>query len=65
MTDRIVRGDSLWRISRRTYGEGERHSAIYGANQDQIRDPDLIYPGQVLVLPNQEIRDTGQEGKRE
>ncbi|SFV12911.1 Nucleoid-associated protein YgaU, contains BON and LysM domains [Methylobacterium sp. 174MFSha1.1] len=64
-TVRIVRGDSLWRISRRTYGEGERYSVIYDANQAQIRDPDLIYPGQVLVLPNQDTRDTGQEGKRE
>lgn len=53
-TTRIVRGDSLWRISRRTYGEGEWYTLIYDANQDQIRDPDLIYPGQVLVLPSRE-----------
>ncbi|SEP07250.1 Nucleoid-associated protein YgaU, contains BON and LysM domains [Methylobacterium sp. ap11] len=50
-TARIVRGDSLWRISRRAYGEGDRYTVIYDANQDQIRDPDLIYPGQVFVLP--------------
>jgi hypothetical protein len=50
-TARIERGDSLWRISRRTYGAGLRYTLIYDANQDQIRDPDLIYPGQVLVLP--------------
>ncbi|MGX7705520.1 Ig-like domain-containing protein [Methylobacterium sp. Gmos1] len=61
-TVRIMRGDSLWRISRRTYGEGERFTLIYDANQDQIRDPDLIYPGQVLVLPNQETRDGDREG---
>ncbi|MGU3469142.1 LysM peptidoglycan-binding domain-containing protein [Methylobacterium sp. C33D] len=48
----IERGDSLWRISRRTYGEGERYALIYRANRNQIRDPDLIYPGQVLVLPS-------------
>ncbi|SFL61717.1 Nucleoid-associated protein YgaU, contains BON and LysM domains [Methylorubrum salsuginis] len=50
-TARITRGDSLWQISRRTYGKGNRYTVIYDANQDQIRDPDLIYPGQIFVLP--------------
>ena len=45
-------GNSLWRISRRIYGEGLRYSVIYQANQEQIRDPDLIYPGQIFVLPS-------------
>jgi nucleoid-associated protein YgaU len=45
-------GNSLWRISRRIYGEGVRYSVIYQANQDQIRDPDLIYPGQIFILPS-------------
>ena len=44
-------GNSLWRISRRVYGEGVRYSVIYQANRDQIRDPDLIYPGQIFVVP--------------
>jgi nucleoid-associated protein YgaU len=44
-------GNSLWRISRRVYGEGVRFSVIYQANRDQIRDPDLIYPGQIFVVP--------------
>ncbi len=44
-------GNSLWRISRRVYGEGLRFSVIYQANRDQIRDPDLIYPGQIFVVP--------------
>ena len=44
-------GNSLWRIARRTYGEGIRYTVIYQANADQIRDPDLIYPGQVFALP--------------
>lgn len=52
-TARIVPGDSLWAISRKTYGEGDRYTAIFDANQDQIRDPDLIYPGQVFVLPSE------------
>jgi nucleoid-associated protein YgaU len=47
----IKRGDNLWRISRSLYGRGIRYSTIYKANQDQIRDPDLIYPGQVFVMP--------------
>jgi nucleoid-associated protein YgaU len=45
-------GNSLWRIARRTYGEGVRYTVIYGSNRDQIRDPDLIYPGQVFLLPD-------------
>lgn len=44
-------GNSLWRLARRTYGEGLRYSVIYEANRERVRDPDLIYPGQVLVLP--------------
>jgi nucleoid-associated protein YgaU len=44
-------GNSLWRLARRSYGEGLRYTAIYEANKDQIRNPDLIYPGQVFVLP--------------
>jgi nucleoid-associated protein YgaU len=47
----ISRGDSLWRLSQRIYGEGLRYTVIYGANKSQIRNPDLIYPGQVFVLP--------------
>jgi nucleoid-associated protein YgaU len=45
-------GNSLWRISRRLYGKGIRNSVIYQANKDQIRDPDLIYPGQIFVVPS-------------
>ena len=63
-TARIERGDSLWAISRRTYGEGDRYTAIYDANLDQIRDPDLIYPGQVFVLPSEDAIDAVQNGKR-
>ncbi|MGZ5911315.1 MAG: LysM peptidoglycan-binding domain-containing protein [Reyranella sp.] len=47
----VVRGDSLWNIARAHYGHGMHHTLIYGANKEQIRDPDLIYPGQVLSLP--------------
>lgn len=44
-------GNSLWRIARRSYGQGLRYTEIYQANKDQIRNPDLIYPGQVFVMP--------------
>jgi nucleoid-associated protein YgaU len=48
----IRRGDSLWRISRRVYGHGIRYSTIYLANQKQISDPDMIWPGQVFTVPD-------------
>lgn len=63
-TAQIERGDSLWAISRRTYGEGDRYTAIYDANQDQIQNPDLIYPGQVFVLPSEDVIEAGQTQKR-
>ncbi|BDA84016.1 hypothetical protein Sa4125_15580 [Aureimonas sp. SA4125] len=50
----IRRGDTLWRISRETYGRGARYTVIYLANGDQIRDPDRIYPGQVFRTPKDE-----------
>lgn len=53
VTTTVSRGDNLWRLSHLTYGEGTRYAVIYNANRAQIRNPDLIYPGQVLVLPTQ------------
>lgn len=50
-TTKVVRGDSLWRMSAKLYGRGVRYTEIYQANADQIRNPDLIYPGQILVAP--------------
>jgi nucleoid-associated protein YgaU len=44
-------GNSLWRLARRTYGQGVHFTVIYTANAEQIRDPDLIYPGQIFKLP--------------
>ncbi|PWC29668.1 LysM peptidoglycan-binding domain-containing protein [Teichococcus aestuarii] len=44
-------GHNLWRIARATYGRGTRYTIIYRANQEQIRDPGRIYPGQVFTLP--------------
>lgn len=47
----IQPGNNLWRIASRVYGSGFRYTEIYQANSDQIRNPDLIYPGQVFGLP--------------
>lgn len=47
-------GNSLWRIARRTYGNGVQYTVIYEANKDHIRDPDLIYPGQIFNLPKKQ-----------
>ena len=44
-------GNSLWRISRRALGRGTLYSVIYDANKDQIRDADLIFPGQIFAIP--------------
>lgn len=46
-------GNSLWRIARRLYGQGIRYTMIFAANQDQIRNPALIYPGQIFVVPGE------------
>lgn len=51
LTRVVSPGDSLWRISRVTYGAGTQYVVVYRANRDQIRNPNLIYPGQVFVLP--------------
>lgn len=47
----IQPGNNLWRIASRVYGDGLRYTDIFQANADQIRNPDLIYPGQVFGLP--------------
>jgi len=47
----VIKGNSLWVIARRIYGQGILYTAIYEANKTQIKDPNLIYPGQVFSLP--------------
>jgi nucleoid-associated protein YgaU len=51
MTVKVSQGDSLWRISREAYGTGSRYAIIFGANHNQTRNPNRIYPGQVFVVP--------------
>lgn len=50
-TTTVSRGDSLWRLSQLTYGAGTRYAVIYKANKEQIRNPNMIYPGQIFVMP--------------
>lgn len=47
----VVKGDCLWSIAKRKLGNGTRWPEIYNLNRDQISNPNLIYPGQVLTLP--------------
>lgn len=54
-------GNSLWRIARRAYGRGAQYTIIYEANEDQIRDPDLIFPGQIFDVPDTEDEEEPEE----
>ncbi len=47
----VKSGDSLSKISQQFYGDANQWRKIYEANRDQIKNPDLIYPGQTLVIP--------------
>ena len=47
----VVSGDSLSKIAKREYGDMNQWRRIYEANKDQIKDPDLIHPGQTLRIP--------------
>jgi len=47
----VVSGDSLSKIAKRQYGDAQKWPKIYEANRDIIKDPDLIYPGQELRIP--------------
>ena len=48
----IQPGQNLWTIARHSYGQGIRYTVIYQANRQEIRNPDLIYPGQVFAVPD-------------
>lgn len=47
----VKRGDCLWNIAKRFYGNGSAYTKIYDANTNKIANPNLIYPGQVFVIP--------------
>jgi nucleoid-associated protein YgaU len=48
----VQSGDSLSKIAQQQYGDGKKWRAIFEANRDQISNPDLIHPGQVLKIPS-------------
>jgi nucleoid-associated protein YgaU len=48
----VAKGDNLSKIAKREYGRAEDWPKIYEANKDVIKNPDLIYPGQSLKIPN-------------
>lgn len=47
----VVKGDCLWNIAKKFYGNGSQYTKIASANSDKIKNPNLIYPGQVLTIP--------------
>jgi hypothetical protein len=54
-------GNTLWAIARDRYGEGVLYVSVFEANRDRIRDADLIYPGQVFVLPAMQFEPPAEE----
>ena len=55
-THHVESGHTLWGISQKFYGDGSRYRLIFAANADQIRNPNLIYPGQTFVVPRAEAK---------
>ena len=51
VTATVVPGSTLWAIASETYGDGVLYVRVFEANRDKIRNPDLIYPGQIFDLP--------------
>lgn len=47
----VEKGDSLWKIAEKALGDGSRYKEIFEANKPMLSDPDKIYPGQVLRIP--------------
>mgnify|MGYP002423712379 FL=1 len=47
----VKRGDCLWNIAKRYYGNGSQYTKIFNANRDKIKNANLIYPGQIFVIP--------------
>lgn len=49
----IKKGDNLWKIAERYYGNGTKHKLIFEANREVIKDPDKIFPGQKIRIPKE------------
>ena len=50
-THTVVKGDTLWNIAKKYYGDGSKYTIIADSNGDKIKNPNLIYVGQVLTIP--------------
>lgn len=48
----VERGDTLSKIAKEQYGDAMKYPLIFEANRPMLKDPDLIYPGQVLRIPS-------------
>jgi nucleoid-associated protein YgaU len=53
VTVTVQPGFTLWRIAEQNFGSGVLYVQVFEANRDKIKDPDLIYPGQVFIIPDQ------------
>jgi len=47
----VEKGDTLWAIAQKSYGDGSKYKLIFEANRPMLSHPDKIYPGQVLRIP--------------
>ncbi len=47
----VVKGDTLSKIAKASYGDAMKYPVIFEANKPMLKDPDKIYPGQVLRIP--------------
>lgn len=47
----VAKGDTLWAIAEKSYGDGSKYMTIFEANKPMLSHPDKIYPGQVLRIP--------------
>jgi LysM repeat protein len=63
----VVKGDTLWDIAEKYYGDGSKWTRIYEANKDEIEDPDLIYPGQEFEIPggDEDVEDDEEDEEDE
>lgn len=59
----VQKGDTLQKISKKFYGTPKRWNRIYEANKDNLRAPDKIYPGQVLDIPVEALKETKENLK--
>ena len=50
-THKVVKGECLWNIAKKYYGNGSKYKLIMDSNGDKIKNPNLIYPGQILTIP--------------